>query len=115
MRGEKSRKYVYPEPNWLPSERDSKDGSQNIGVVAYGAYGRTHFRLRPVETPGEYGATCRFPGCEAHGRIRLIGTPFEKKLRGKNQEQPIPLPYCQHVCETRLIRIFLLKCLQKLL
>ena len=98
---QKSRGYVWRNPEWIPSERDKQDGSSNIGYIAYG---RTHFRLKERKTPGEYGASCRSPGCRASGIVRLRGTPFEKKLDGKNKDQPAPLPDCKCIQETRTMR-----------
>ena len=99
----KTRAYHWRTPQWLPSERDSKDESHNKGCIAYG---RTHFKLTKNDSPDEWGATCANETCNAHGVVKLKGTLVEKEMNGENAEQPIPLPKCACVKENRLMRIY---------
>ena len=85
----KSRGYVWKKPQWIPSERDMKDGSGNLGCIAFG---RTHFKLRKRASENEY--TCNCYCCGAKGIVKLKGTPFEKELDGENSAQKKPLPKC---------------------
>ena len=94
----KSRGCVWKNPQLIPSERDMKDGSGNLGSIAFS---RTHYKLRKRVPENQY--TCNCHGCGAKGIDKLKETPFEKELDGENSAQPKPRPKCSCIKESRLM------------